>query len=40
MVSELAVVAAREKAMLNECEAVLASTAAMQVKAMMQTLVL
>ncbi|KAL5547562.1 hypothetical protein UlMin_002793 [Ulmus minor] len=30
LVSELAVVAAREKAMLDECEALLASTAAMQ----------
>lgn len=32
LVSELAIVAAQEKAMLDECEALLASTAAMQVK--------
>lgn len=31
LVSELAVIAAREKAMLDECEALLASTEAMQV---------
>jgi hypothetical protein len=32
LVSELAVVASQEKAMLDECEALLASAAAMQVK--------
>lgn len=34
LVSELAIVAAQEKAMLDEYEALLASTAAMQVKTM------
>jgi hypothetical protein len=34
LVSELAVVAAQEKAMLDECEALLASTTAMQVRQM------
>lgn len=36
LVSELAVVTAQGKAMLDECEALLASTAAMQVRLMLQ----
>lgn len=35
LVSELAVVAVQGKAMLDECEALLASTAAMQVRTML-----
>lgn len=34
LVSELAVIAAQEKIKLDECEALLASTAAMQVRTM------
>lgn len=32
LISELAIIAAHERAMLDECKALLASTAAMQVK--------
>lgn len=38
LVSELAFVAAHEKAMLDECEALLASAAAMQVRYAFRTL--